>query len=188
MTQDAVNGCEPNSELHAMHARPPLTIFAQGIPDEAGEKDDDDNQDLTEDQKKMKRILANRGSARVSYQRRKKMIAGLKAKASEASRHKNALEVENTVLREQVKDLRQQVLILLSRQTAHEQRSYVGPEIFLTDFTGRSLVNSRPMVPTHSLEHMIQASQHVPIPTDVISLLTRQHLMSSMIGLPRHDC
>lgn len=147
---NTVNGTETNDDVHMMKAKPSFTIFAHGIPHEAEEEEDDDNQDLTEHQKMMKRILANRGSARLSYQRRKKMIVGLKANASELSRQKNALEAENIVLREQVKDLRQQVCLLLSRQTAHEQGSYLGPKNFLTDFTARSLVIPRSIVPIYN--------------------------------------
>lgn len=57
------------------------------------------------DEKKMKRILANRRSARASYQRRKRMFSSLETTIT-------SLRKENTDLVDENKKLRQQVMLL----------------------------------------------------------------------------
>lgn len=59
-----------------------------------------------DDHKKMRRVLANRSSARASYQRRKKMVSELQATVSDLSKQNNSLEVENRQLRTEIQSLK----------------------------------------------------------------------------------
>mmetsp|Transcript_23886 Transcript_23886/g.36305 ORF Transcript_23886/g.36305 Transcript_23886/m.36305 type:complete len:212 (-) Transcript_23886:108-743(-) len=58
-----------------------------------------------QDEKKMKRILANRRSARESYQRRKKLFSNLETTISDMRKENMKLVDENLQLRQQVTDL-----------------------------------------------------------------------------------
>lgn len=61
------------------------------------------------DEKKMKRVLANRRSARESYQRRKKMFADLESTVTSLTKDNADLVDENKRLRRQVMSLHQQL-------------------------------------------------------------------------------
>lgn len=69
-----------------------------------------------DDERRMKRVMANRNSARASYQRRKRMVAELQSEASDLNQMNQALMAENKKLRLEVQELRHQAnLLLLSR-------------------------------------------------------------------------
>jgi hypothetical protein len=72
---------------------------------------------LTEEQKKMKRILANRNSARTSYIRRLKMIDDLHCNADSLKKENMDLVQESKTLRDEVRELKQQVLLLTMLQS-----------------------------------------------------------------------
>jgi hypothetical protein len=72
---------------------------------------------LTEEQKKMKRILANRNSARTSYIRRLKMIDDLHCNADSLKKENMDLVQESETLRDEVRELKQQVLLLTMLQS-----------------------------------------------------------------------
>lgn len=73
-----------------------------------GEDDGDDNGEES-DAKKMKRVLANRRSARESYQRRKKMFSELESAVTTLTKENAELAEENKKLRRQVMTLHQQL-------------------------------------------------------------------------------
>ena len=96
-------------------------------------QDHDSNKDmsalftLTEEQKKMKRILANRNSARASYTRRKKMIDDLYRNADSLKKENMDLFQESKTLRDEVRELKQQVLLLTMLQPRPASESCVQP-------------------------------------------------------------
>jgi hypothetical protein len=89
--------------------------------DEVYDDPDDEDEDATgpnKDQKKMKRILANRGSARASYQRRKKMMVELQAMVKDLNHQNSLLEAENKEIRVEIQTIRHQMRMLLLSSTS----------------------------------------------------------------------
>ncbi|KAI2489080.1 hypothetical protein MHU86_25524 [Fragilaria crotonensis] len=101
-----------SSELQETDSTQPISIL-----DTDTTEDEDDDHEMTEGERKMKRILANRGSARASYLRRKKMISELQSSVHHQSERNAAMEAENKALRNEVKELREQVRELLLRHS-----------------------------------------------------------------------
>lgn len=91
---------------------------------EGGDSDDDAEKQIGGDHRKMKRVLANRNSARASYQRRKKLISDLQSMAAGLSEKNSVLVGENKRLRSELQELKQQMNFVLfsssnnSRETA----------------------------------------------------------------------
>jgi hypothetical protein len=83
-------------------------------------EDDGDSPDL----KKQKRVLANRRSARESYQRRKKLFSELESAVSTLSTNNSDLVKENSKLRQQVMDLHEQ--LRLSRLSDAQMQCGIG--------------------------------------------------------------
>jgi hypothetical protein len=88
-----------NNESERVESNPSVTL-----PNET-EKQDVGNMD----EKKMKRVLANRRSARESYQRRKKMFSELEGAVTSLTKENAGLADENKKLRRQVMGLHQQL-------------------------------------------------------------------------------
>lgn len=95
----------------AAHQHSSRTLVDEG--DDPDHDDDDCEHGPNKDRKKMKRILANRGSARASYQRRKKMLVELQATVKELNQQNSLLEAENKEIRLEIQTIRQQMRILL---------------------------------------------------------------------------
>ena len=146
-------------------------------------EDEDDDHEMTEGEKKMKRILANRGSARASYLRRKKMISELQASVLNQSTRNAAMEAENKALRNEVKELRQQVCELLSRHSPHEHNSDMMLDIAIPGPACTTRPERHSNVPPHLFARVMSA-QHNPISTEVISLLARRRFVGSLTGVP----
>lgn len=185
VSHDAENTKAPSlalvksTELPETDASHPISILDMDTTE-----DEDDDHEMTEGERKMKRILANRGSARASYLRRKKMISELQASVHHQSTRNAAMEAENKALRNEVKELREQVRELLLRHSPLEHNnSDMMLEIAIPGAVRTSLPASHSNVSPHLLARMI-ASQHAPISTDVISLLTRRRLAGSLTGVP----
>jgi hypothetical protein len=87
------------------------------IPDSTGPSSSDEGTDRGRDdqteEKKMKRVLANRRSARESYQRRKKMFSDLESAVTTLTKENAELVEENKKLRCQVLNLHQQLGLTL---------------------------------------------------------------------------
>mmetsp|Transcript_8426 Transcript_8426/g.12209 ORF Transcript_8426/g.12209 Transcript_8426/m.12209 type:complete len:180 (+) Transcript_8426:503-1042(+) len=75
------------------------------VSDEASPDSSDIKVRHVQDDKKMKRILANRRSARESYQRRKKLFSNLETSISEMRKENGKLVDENLQLRQQKAEL-----------------------------------------------------------------------------------
>jgi hypothetical protein len=89
-----------NNESERVESNPSVTL-----PPNETEKQDVGNVD----EKKMKRVLANRRSARESYQRRKKMFSELEGAVTTLTKENAGLADENKKLRRQVMSLHQQL-------------------------------------------------------------------------------
>eukprot|EP00540_Astrosyne_radiata_P011622 CAMPEP_0116853036 /NCGR_PEP_ID=MMETSP0418-20121206/17660_1 /TAXON_ID=1158023 /ORGANISM="Astrosyne radiata, Strain 13vi08-1A" /LENGTH=208 /DNA_ID=CAMNT_0004485335 /DNA_START=171 /DNA_END=797 /DNA_ORIENTATION=+ len=75
-----------------------------------------------EERKRLKRVLANRRSARESYQRKKRMFSELETLIDKLSKENQTLNRENVELRRQVTDLRQQIgLVQMPQVPAGQQ-------------------------------------------------------------------
>ena len=147
---------------------------------------DNDDRELDEQQVKMKRILSNRRSAQVSYRRRKLMIAELKDSVSKQSIQNASLEAENALLRDEVKELRQQVLFLLSRQEPTGHASFTRSEFSLSAALGLSRSGSH--LTRLQRELIAMPSQNLPTSVDLMSLRMNKHLIRSLAGFPpRND-
>ena len=148
-------------------------------------EDEDDDHEMTEGEKKMKRILANRGSARASYLRRKKMISELQASVHHQSERNAAMEAENKALRNEIKELREQVRELLLRHSPALEPHYSDMmlEIAIPGAVCTTLPERHTNVSPHLLAR-VMASQHAPISRDVISRLARRRLVGSLTSAP----
>ena len=145
-------------------------------------QDHDSNKDmsalftLTEEQKKMKRILANRNSARASYTRRRKMIDDLHCNADSLKKENMDLFQESKTLRDEVRELKQQVLLLTMLQPRPASESSAQPH----SWSGASSFHHR-----HSKYSPFPSSQALqPSLLDSIKLLVlqRRQLVPSAAG------
>ena len=201
-TKDAMDASVPthemvkNEKFHEVFDSPSTSILiTDAVEDDEYDHDDDqddcedqgdghddgedENKDMTESHKKMKRILANRGSARASYQRRKKMIAELQANVTNQSIRNAAMEAENKLLRDEVHELRLQVRELLLRQMSHRHPSVGRLETSLVGALGMGLTGSCSPVP-----HNLLAQPH-PSFAELMCLLSKKNNLAGLLrGLP----
>jgi hypothetical protein len=204
MTKDAADVKAPthatvkNEDFREADDSPPTSILVTDAAEDDDYDQDDDQDDCGEDKdndvsdrnKKMKRILANRGSARASYQRRKKMIAELQASVTSQSIRNAAMEAENKLLRGEILELRQQVRELLLRQMPPRHPTNVGrPDTTLSAALGLGLCGSRPNVPpAHLFAHTMAAASHPsPSVADLMCLLSKKNLAGLLRGIPPPD-
>lgn len=92
-----------------------------------------------DDHKKMKRVLANRSSARASYQRRKKMVCELQSTVSDLSRKNNALEAENRELRAEVLSMKVKMRKVLLQPNASSYATSNNQMSLLDSMSSRGL-------------------------------------------------
>ena len=159
-----------------------IDILVQDNASDETNASDNDDRELDVDQLKMKRILSNRRSAQVSYRRRKFMIAELKDNMRKQSTRNASLEAENALLRDEIKELRQQVLVLLSRQEPTRHASFIKPELVLGAALGLSLSGSHSA--RRPRESVVMPSQNLPTAEDLMSLQMNKHLIRSLAGFP----
>ena len=143
---------------------------------------DNDDRELDEQQVKMKRILSNRRSAQVSYRRRKLMIAELKDSVSKQSIQNASLEAENALLRDEITELRQQVLLLLSRQEPTGHARFTRPELALIAALGLSRSGSH--LTSLPRESVVMPSRNLPTSEEMMSLRINKDLIRSLAGFP----
>lgn len=131
---------------------------SKAIPYRDTTEGDDYHDDGEHTEKKMKRILANRCAARASYRRRKCMISQLSIDLTNLSAKNNEVEAENVLLRNEVRDLKQQVLVL---QLMGYRKAM--PEVLLSRAVRACLPSSdHTSLPPHDLVAQFLALQHNP--------------------------
>jgi hypothetical protein len=131
------------------------------------ECDDDDGEET--EKKKMKRILANRCAARASYIRRKYMVSQLSIDVTTLSARNDEVEAENELLRNEVRNLKQQVRVL--QLIGYREPT---PELLLSRALQTCLPAAHTSLPPHLLARILEV-QHNPFST------------SGMFSLPHHD-
>ena len=114
------NSDTKNSCLSALQLKDNLdesgkSSAASSLVQEGADGEDDGEET---DAKKMKRVLANRRSARESYQRRKKMFSELESAVATLTKDNAELADENKKLRRQVMNLHQQLGLSLATNTS----------------------------------------------------------------------
>ena len=137
-------------------------------------------------QKRMRRILANRSSARASYLRRKKNVVELQMKISELEKKNEILEGKNRNLREEIEKMERTLHLRLLATTLGQSSPFLQPRVPMFDarkiphsVTGGILQPSSvaerfvrllapPAPPTSALSH----TWHTP---DELLLLKRQN-------------
>lgn len=170
------NASQKRMDLKAMKATPSLAI---GSVNGVGVSDDD--QEMVMHHKKEQRILANRDAARASYIRRKKMISELQATVRDQSSRYTEIEVENSQLRQEIKELREVIsAFLLSRQTLRQGATFTRSAM---EFN----VVADAMCSADSFQAPVVASQTHPTSSVETSLVSRQLLVGLLTGSPpRH--
>ena len=145
-------------------------------------QDHDNNKDmtalstLTEEQKKMKRVLANRNSARASYTRRRKMIDDLHCNVDSLKKENMDLVQEGKTLRDEVRELKQQVLLLTMLQPRPASESCAQPH----SWSGAAGLHHRHS--TCSPFPSSQALQPSLLDSIKLRLLQRRQLVPSAAG------
>lgn len=129
---------------------------------------DDDDGEQTE-KKKMKRILANRCAARASYIRRKYMVSQLSVDVTNLSARNDEVEAENELLRNEVRNLKQQVRVL--QLIGYREPT---PELLLSRAVQTCLPAAHTSLPPHLLARILEV-QHNPFS------------ISGLFSLPHHD-
>lgn len=92
---------------------PPLTVAGPGgtIRENKAEKV---MSELTEDEKKTRRIMANRKSAKASRERRRELLATMSSKVAVLTAENRSLAKSNTELQSQAQELKNQLQMVLS--------------------------------------------------------------------------
>ena len=163
---------------------PHISIF---VEDASEDERHDSDHEISDQQKKMKRILANRSSARASYLRRKKMVVEIQETVSELSKRNDRLEAENKQLRAEVKNLRLEINILLGQ--VRSSTSFVaneGSNAFGVDLPG--------LVGTGASENPTKGSQSIDdfvaldeTRIDAVTMMRNHQLVRLLAGLPPHS-
>jgi hypothetical protein len=141
------------------------------------DSDNEETKATDPESKKRKRILANRRSARESYQRRKKMLSELEQSVMMLTKDNANLTEENKKLRQQVQDLHEQLgLSRLPSMTAPHDTGFRGlnsSSLSIQHLTGQPQVVPSAMAGMDSSSvHLSTASlpEHGPSPFSSLSL------------------